>query len=133
MYIKKESKNMMRYNMKKYSLAEYIDSFDFSLVSSIALVWKKGFNITPITTLPISCRLPFLAQKNYKAKLKRQMAEYIDERILEARSKIEKSEKYKYGQRYTKTGIKLYFVIQKRKRGKIWIKTKKQKIKKWAK
>lgn len=111
MYIKKESKNMMRYNVKKYSLAEHIDSFDLSLVSSIVLVWKKGFNITPITTIPISCRLPFLAQKNYKAKLKRQMAEYIDERILEARSKIEKSEKYKYGQRYTKTGIKLYFVI----------------------
>lgn len=102
---------MRYYQPKKYSLAEYIDSFDFSLVSSIVLVWKKGFNITPITTLPISCRLPFLAQKNYKAKLKRQMAEYIDERILEARSKIEKSEKYKYGQRYTKTGIRLYFVI----------------------
>ena len=49
--------------------------------------------------------------KNYKAKLKRQMAEYIDERILEVRSKIEKSGEYKYGQRYTKTGIKLYFVI----------------------
>ena len=101
----------MRYNMKKYSLAEYIDSFDFSLVSSIVLVWKKGFNITPTTTLPISCRLPFLAQKNYKATLKRQMAEYIDERILEVRSKIEKSEEYQYGKRYTKTGIKLYFVI----------------------
>lgn len=111
MYIKKESKNMMRYNVKKYSLAEHIDSFDLSLVSSIVLVWKKGFNITPITTIPISCMLPFLAQKNYKAKLKRQMAEYIDERILEVRSKIEKSEKYKYGKRYTKTGIKLYFVI----------------------
>ena len=97
--------------MKKYSLAEYIDSFDFSLVSSIVLVWKKGFNITPITTLPISCRLPFLAQKNYKAGLKRKMTEYIDERVLEARSKIEKSEEYKYGQRYTKTGIRLYFVI----------------------
>ena len=102
---------MMRYNMKKYSLAEYIDSFDFSLVSSIVLVRKKGFDISQIAALPISCRLPFLAQKNYKAKLKRQMAEYIDERILEVRSKIEKSEKYKYGQRYTKTGIKLYFVI----------------------
>lgn len=102
---------MMRYNMKRYSLAEYIDSFDLSLVSSIVLVRKKGFNITPITTLPISCRLPFLAQKNYKAKLKRKMAEYTNERVLEARSKIEKSEKYKYGQRYTKTGIKLYFVI----------------------
>lgn len=101
----------MRYNMKKYSLAEHIDSFDFSLVSSIVLVWKKGFNITPITTLPISCRLPFLAQKNYKAKLKGQMAEYIDERILEVRSKIEKSEEYKYGKRYVKTGVKLYFVI----------------------
>lgn len=110
MYIKKERKNM-RYNMKKYGLAEYIDSFDFSLVSSIVLVRKKGFNITPITTIPISCRLPFLAQKNYKAKLKRQMAEYIDERILEVRSKIENSEEYKYGQRYTKTGIKLYFVV----------------------
>ena len=101
----------MRYNMKKYSLAEYIDSFDFSLVSSIVLVWKKGSNITPITTIPISCRLPFLAQKNYKAKLKRQMAEYTDERVLEARSKIEKSEEYKYGKRYTKTGIRLYFAI----------------------
>lgn len=111
MYIKKESKNMMRYNVKKYSLAEYIDSLDLSLVSSIVLVRKKGFDITPITTLPISCRLPFLAQKNYKAGPKRQMAEYIDERVLEVRSKIEKSEKYKYGQRYTKTGIRLYFVI----------------------
>lgn len=111
MYIKKESKNMMRYNVKKYSLAEHIDSFDLSLVSSIVLVWKKGFNITPITTMPISCRAPFLAQKSYKAKLKRQMAEYTNERILEVRSKIEKSEKYKYGQRYTKTGIRLYFVI----------------------
>ena len=101
----------MRYNMKKYSLAEHIDSFDFSLVSSIFLVRKKGFDITQITTLPISCRLPFLAQKNYKAKLKRQMAEYTNERILEVRSKIEKSEEYQYGKRYTKTGIKLYFVI----------------------
>lgn len=111
MYIKKERKNMMKYNMRKYSLAEHVDSFDLSLVSSIVLVRKKGFNITPITTLPISCRLPFLTQKNYKAKLKRKMAEYTNERVLEARSKIEKSEKYKYGQRYTKTGIKLYFVI----------------------
>ena len=111
MYIKKERENMMRYNMKRYSLAEHIDSFDLSLVSSIVLVWKKGFNITPITTMPISCRLPFLTQKNYKAKLKRQMAEYTNERILEVRSKIEKSEKYKHGQRYTKTGIRLYFVI----------------------
>ena len=111
MYIKKESKNMMRYNMKKYSLAEHIDSFDLSLVSSIVLVWKKGFNITPITTIPISCRLPFLAQKNYKSELKRKLPKYIDERILEVRSKIEKSEEYKYGQRYVKTGIKLYFVI----------------------
>lgn len=102
---------MRYYQPKKYSLAEHIDSFDLSLVSSIVLVWKKGFNITPITTLPISCRLPFLAQKNYKAKLKRQMAEYTDERVFEARSKIEKSEEYKYGHRYTKTGIKLYFVI----------------------
>lgn len=102
---------MRYYQPKKYSLAEHINSFDLSLVSSIVLVWKKGFNITPIITLPISCRLPFLAQKNYKAKLKRQMAEYIDERILEVRSKIEKSEEYKYGQRYIKTGIKLYFVI----------------------
>ena len=101
----------MRYNMKKYSLAEYIDSFDFSLVSSIVLVWKKGFNITPITTIPISCRLPFLAQKNYKSELKRKLPEYIDERVLDIRSKIEKSEKYKYGKRYTKTGIKLYFAI----------------------
>lgn len=102
---------MRYYQPKKYSLAEYIDSFDFSLVSSIVLVWKKGFNITPITTLPISCRLPFLAQKNYKSDLKRKMAEYINERILEVRSKIEKSEEYQYGKRYTKTGIKLYFVI----------------------
>lgn len=102
---------MMRYNMKKYSLAEHVDSFDLSLVSSIVLVWKKGFNITPITTIPISCRLPFLAQKNYKSGLKRKLPEYVDERILEVRSKIEKSEKYKYGQRYTKTGIRLYFVI----------------------
>lgn len=101
----------MRYNMKKYSLAEHIDSLDLSLVSSIVLVWKKGFNITPIATLPISCRLPFLTQKNYKAKLKRQMAEYTNERVLEARSKIEKSEGYQYGKRYMKTGIKLYFAI----------------------
>lgn len=102
---------MRYYQPKKYSLAEHIDSFDISLVSSIVLVRKKGFDITPITTLPISCRLPFLAQKNYKAKLKRQMAEYTNERILEVRSKIEKSEEYQYGKRYTKTGIKLYFVI----------------------
>ena len=101
----------MRYNMKKYSLAEYIDSFDISLVSSIVLVRKKGFDISQILTLPISCRLPFLAQKNYKADLKRKMAEYANERVLEARSKIEKSEKYKYGKRYVETGIKLYFVI----------------------
>lgn len=111
MYIKKERKNMMRYNVKKYSLAEHIDSFDLSLVSSIILVRKKGFDISQILTLPISCRLPFLAQKNYKAKLKRQMAEYIDERILEVRSKIEKSGEYKYGQRYTKIGVRLYFAI----------------------
>lgn len=110
MYIKKE-RNMMKYNMRKYSLAEHIDSFDFSLVSSIVLVWKKSFNITPIKTIPISCRLPFLAQKNYKSELKRKLPEYVDERILEVRSKIEKSEEYKYGQRYVKTGIKLYFVI----------------------
>lgn len=97
--------------MKKYSLAEHVDSFDLSLVSSIVLVWKKGFNISQILTLPISCRLPFLTQKSYKADLKRKMAEYINERVLEARSKIEKSEEYKYGQRYTKTGIRLYFVI----------------------
>lgn len=102
---------MMRYNVKKYSLVEHIDSFDISLVSSIVLVRKKGFDINQIATLPISCRLPFLTQKNYKAKLKRKMAEYTNERVLEARSKIEKSEGYKYGQRYTKTGIKLYFVI----------------------
>ena len=101
----------MRYNMKKYSLAEYIDSFDLSLVSSIVLVRKKGFDISQILTLPISCRLPFLAQKNYKAELKRKLPEYIDERILEVRTKIEKSEEYKYGKRYTKTGIRLYFVI----------------------
>lgn len=101
----------MRYNMKKYSLAEYIDSFDLSLVSSIVLVRKKGFDISQISTLPISCRLPFLTQKNYKSDLKRKMAEYINERVLEVRPKIERSEKYKYGQRYTKTGIKLYFVI----------------------
>lgn len=111
MYIKKESKNMMRYNVKKYSLAEHIDSFDLSLVSSIVLVRKKGFDISQISTLPIFCRLPFLAQKNYKAKLKRQIAEYTNERVLEARSKIEKLKKYKYGQRYIKTGIRLYFVI----------------------
>lgn len=97
--------------MKKYSLAEHIDSFDLSLVSSIVLVRKKGFDITPITTIPISCRLPFLAQKNYKSKLKRKLAEYTNERVLEVRPKIERLEKYKYGQRYTKTGIKLYFVI----------------------
>lgn len=102
---------MRYYQPKKYSLAEHIDSFDLSLVSSIVLVWKKGFNITPITTIPISCRLPFLEQKNYKAGLKRKLPEYIDERILEARTKIEKSEEYKYGKRYIKTGIKLYFVI----------------------
>lgn len=102
---------MRYYQPKKYSLAEHIDSFDLSLVSSVVLVWKKGFNITPITTIPISCRLPFLAQKNYKSELKRKLPEYIDERILEVRSKIEKSEEYKYGQRYVKTGIKLYFVI----------------------
>lgn len=102
---------MTKYNMKKYSLTEHIDSFDLSLVSSIVLVRKKGFDINQILTLPISCQLPFLAQKNYKAKLKRQVAEYTNERVLEARSKIERSEKYKYGQRYTKTGIKLYFVI----------------------
>lgn len=101
----------MRYNMKKYSLAEYIDSFDFSLVSSVVLVWKKGFNITPITTIPISCRLPFLAQKNYKSELKRKLPKYVDERILEVSSKIEKSEKYKYGKRYMETGIRLYFAI----------------------
>lgn len=102
---------MMRYNMKKYSLAEHIDSFDLSLVSSIVLVRKKGFDISQIATLPISCRLPFLAQKNYKAGLKRKLPEYIDERVLEVRPKIEKSEEYKYGQRYTKTGVRLYFAI----------------------
>lgn len=102
---------MMRYNVKKYSLAEHIDSFDFSLVSSIVLVRKRGFDISQITTVPISCRLPFLAQKNYKAKLKRKMVEYSSERVLDARSKIEKSEEYKYGQRYTKTGVRLYFAI----------------------
>ena len=102
---------MMRYNVKKYSLAEHIDSFDFSLVSSIVLVRKKGFDISQIATLPISCRLPFLAQKNYKAGLKRKLPEYIDERVLEVRPKIEKSEEYKYGQRYTKTGVRLYFAI----------------------
>lgn len=111
MYIKKERENMMRYNMKRYSLAEHIDSFDLSLVSSIVLVWKRGFDISQILTLPISCRLPFLAQKNYKAGLKRKMTEYIDERVFETRAKIEKSEEYKYGHRYTKTGIKLFFVI----------------------
>lgn len=78
--------------MRKYSLAEYIDSFDLSLVSSIVLVRKKGFDISQILTLPVSCRLPFLAQKNYKAKLKRQVAEHTNERVLEARTKIEKSE-----------------------------------------
>ena len=36
----------MRYNMKKYSLAEHIDSFDLSLVSSVVLVRKKGFDIS---------------------------------------------------------------------------------------
>ena len=108
---KEREKNMTRYNMRKYSLAEHIDSFDLSLVSSIVLVWKKGFDISQIATVPISCRLPFLTQKSYKERLKRQMAEYADERIFEARSKIEKSEEYKYGKRYTKTGIKLYFVI----------------------
>lgn len=102
---------MRYYQPKKYSLAEHIDSFDLSLVSSIVLVRKKGFDISQIATLPISCRLPFLTQKNYKAKLKRQMGEYIDERVLEARTKIEKSEEYKYGKRYTKTGIRLYFAI----------------------
>lgn len=102
---------MRYYQPKKYSLAEHIDSFDLSLVSSVVLVRKKGFDINQIATLPISCRLPFLAQKNYKAKLKRQIAEYTNERVLEVRPKIERSEKYKYGQRYTKTGIKLYFVI----------------------
>lgn len=110
MYIKKE-RNMMKYNMKKYSLAEHIDSFDLSLVSSIILVRKKGFDINQIATLPISCRLPFLAQKNYKSELKRKLAEYTSECVLDVRSKIEKSEKYKYGKRYTKTGIKVYFVI----------------------
>lgn len=102
---------MRYYQPKKYSLAEHIDFFDLSLVSSVVLVWKKGFNITPITTIPISCSLPFLAQKNYKSELKRKLPEYVDERILEVRSRIEKSEEYKYGQRYVKTGIKLYFVI----------------------
>lgn len=102
---------MRYYQPKKYSLAEHIDSFDLSLVSSIILVRKKGFDISQITTVPISCRLPFLAQKNYKSELKRNLAEYTNECVLEARSKIEKSEKYKYGKRYTKTGIKLYFVI----------------------
>ena len=102
---------MTRYNMKKYSLAEHIDSFDLSLVSSIILVRKKGFDINQIATMPISCRLPFLAQKNYKSDLKRKLPEYVNERVLEARSKIEKSEEYKYGKRYTKTGIRLYFVI----------------------
>lgn len=101
----------MRYNVKKYSLAEHVDSFDLSLVSSIVLVRKKGFDINQITTMPISCRLPFLVQKSYKSELKRKLAEYVNKRVLETRSKIEKSEKYKYGQKYTKTGIKLYFVI----------------------
>ena len=101
----------MRYNMKKYSLAEHVDSFDLSLVSSIALVRRKGFDINQIATMPISCRLPFLTQKNYKSDLKRKLPEYVNERVLETRSKIEKSEEYKYGKRYTKTGIKLYFVI----------------------
>lgn len=102
---------MRYYQPRKYSLAEHIDSFDLSLVSSVVLVRKKGFDINQIVTLPISCRLSFLAQKNYKAKLKRQMAEYIDERVLDIRSKIEKSEGYQYGRRYTKTGVKLYFAI----------------------
>lgn len=102
---------MRYYQPKKYSLAEHIDSFDLSLVSSIVLVRKKGFDISQILTLPISCRLPFLTQKNYKSDLKRKMVEYTDERVLEARSKIEKSEEYQYGKRYVKTGIKLYFVI----------------------
>jgi hypothetical protein len=102
---------MRYYQPKKYSLAEHIDSFDLSLVSSIVLVRKKGFDINQIATLPISCRLPFLAQKSYKAKLKRQIAEYTNERVLEARSKIEKSKEYKYGQRYTKTEVRLYFAI----------------------
>lgn len=102
---------MRYYQPKKYSLAEHIDSFDFSLVSSIVLVRKKGFDINQITTMPIFCRIPFLTQKNYKAKLKRQMAEYTNEYVFEARLKIEKSEEYKYGKRYVKTGIKLYFVI----------------------
>lgn len=102
---------MRYYQPKKYSLAEHIDSFDLSLVSSIVLVRKKGFDINQIATLPISCRLPFLAQKNYKAKLKRRMAEYTNEHVLETRSKIEKSKEYKYGQRYTKTGVRLYFAI----------------------
>lgn len=97
--------------MKKYSLAEHVDSFDLSLVSSIALVRRKGFDINQIATMPISCRLPFLTQKNYKSDLKRKLPEYVNERVLETRSKIEKSEEYKYGKRYTKTGIKLYFVI----------------------
>lgn len=102
---------MRYYQPKKYSLAEHINSFDLSLVSSIILVRKKGFDISQILTLPISCRLPFLAQKNYKSDLKRKLPEYVDERILEVRSKIEKSEEYKYGQRYTKTGVRLYFAI----------------------
>lgn len=102
---------MRYYQPKKYSLAEHIDSFDLSLVSSIVLVRKKGFDINQIATIPISCKLPFLAQKNYKAKLKRRTTEYTSERVLETRSKIEKSEEYKYGKKYTKTGIKLYFAI----------------------
>lgn len=101
----------MRYNVKKYSLAEHIDSFDLSLVSSIVLVRKKGFDINQIITVPISCRLPFLTQKSYKSDLKRKLAEYTNERVFEARSKIEKSEEYQYGRRYVKTGIKLFFVI----------------------
>lgn len=109
---------MRYYQPKKYSLAEHIDSFDLSLVSSIVLVRKKGFDISQILTLPISCRLPFLTQKNYKADLKRKMAEYINERVPEARSKIEKSEKCKYGQRYTKNRNQTVF-CNLRKRGKL--------------
>lgn len=101
----------MRYNMRRYNLAEHIDSLDLSLVSSVVLVRKKGFDISQIATLPISCRLPFSTQKNYKAGLKRKMSEYTNERVLDVRSKIEKSEEYKYGKRYTKTGIRLYFAI----------------------
>lgn len=102
---------MRYYQPKKYSLAEHIDSFDLSLVSSIVLVRKRGFDISQIQTVPIFCRLPFSTQKNYKAGLKRKMSEYTNERVLDVRSKIEKSEEYKYGQRYTKTGVRLYFVI----------------------